>query len=403
MLRGLRREGAAGCTSGPSPEHTATPTQRPPSQPGPRQQRSRGPASAGPSPLRSGGEGTARPGWGTGLRRVAQGARACSWGPRICPGLRGDEACNLGGPEAMGSAPGQSRPRGSLATGCWWCCPGGRTDGGTASPEPPRQPARGPRVCVRPASAPRAPPAERADDLFPVEARGEAAPSAGLPGQPRRGASPSREPTEEGPRPRAPVFPAAEHPRGSPAPSHPTPRRPAVPAASCAPRHTPSPATGARAGRRAHGQEAGWLSQHDPAAAPLGHTGCLGHSSEAARTPSPLQPKGLGPGVLQAPSWAWGLPDTPPHLHRTGPPPPARPARAQGFEHPCTVRPWTVLLPLRASVSPRGPWGELPELPLGRAERPPCPRKDLCCGTLRRCRLPPASGQPRASSPPAEP
>ena len=258
-------------------------------------------------------------------------------------------------------------------------------------------------MCVRPASAPRAPPAERADDLFPVEARGEAAPSAGLPGQPRRGASPSPEPTEEGPRPRAPVFPAAEHPRGSPAPSHPTPRRPAVPAASCAPRHTPSPATGARAGRRAHGQEAGWLSQHDPAAAPLGHTGCLGHSSEAARTPSPLQPKGLGPGVLQAPSWAWGLPDTPPRLHRTGPPPPARPARAQGFEHPCTVRPWAVLLPLRASVSPRGPWGELPELPLGRAERPPCPRKDLCCGTLRRCRLPPASGQPRASSPPGEP
>lgn len=39
----------------------------------------------------------------------------------------------------------------------------------------------------------------------------------------------------------------------------------------------------------------------------------------------------------------------------------------------CTVRPWAVLPPLCASVSPRGPWGELPELPLGRVERPPGP------------------------------
>lgn len=62
--------------------------------------------------------------------------------------------------------------------------------------------------------------------------------------------------------------------------------------------------------------------------------------------------------------------------------------RARGFEHPRTVRPWALLSPLCASVSPRGPWGELPELPLGRVERPPR------LGERPRCRPLPAS--PRA-------
>ena len=102
--------------------------------------------------------------------------------------------------------------------------------------------------------------------------------------------------------------------------------------------------------------------------------------------------------------WIWGLPNTVCASSPRGPGFPevawregrggSRPAsgssshRARGFEHPRTVRPRALLSPLCASVSPRGPWGELPELPLGRAERPPR------LGERPRCRPLPAS--PRA-------
>lgn len=103
-------------------------------------------------------------------------------------------------------------------------------------------------------------------------------------------------------------------------------------------------------------------------------------------------------GGRPAPLWIWGLPNTVCASSPRGPGFPevawregrggSRPAsgssshRARGFEHPRTVRPWALLSPLCASVSPRGPWGELPELPLGRVERPPR------LGERPRCRPP---------------